>query len=108
MQSLASLLLGFPLFLASCSDNSKTAAPTVLKNIKPVSNSTAVTAAVVTNANTPAANAATIMARKQVPVLCYHHIHDFTGREKPVTKDYIVPPANFREQIKSLADSGYH
>lgn len=56
----------------------------------------------------PAADAATILARKQVPVLCYHHIHDFTGREKPVTKDYIVPPANFKEQLKSLADSGYH
>lgn len=110
MKSLASLLLGFPLLLASCSDSPKTVAPTVLKDVKPTAGNSAITAAVVTTspARTNPANAAAIMARKQVPVLCYHHIHDFTGREKPVTKDYIVPPANFREQIKSLADSGYH
>jgi peptidoglycan/xylan/chitin deacetylase (PgdA/CDA1 family) len=48
-----------------------------------------------------------MLAKKQVPVLCYHHIKDFTGRESTVTKDYIVPIANFKEQMKSLADSGY-
>jgi peptidoglycan/xylan/chitin deacetylase (PgdA/CDA1 family) len=107
------LLASSVLLFESCSDHSKAATSLIPKDIKtavtgapasaPVANTVA--AAPVT---TPPANAATILARKQVPVLCYHHIHDFTGREKPVTKDYIVPPANFREQMKSLADSGYH
>jgi hypothetical protein len=44
------------------------------------------------------ADAATMLAKKQVPVLCYHHIKDFTGRESTVTKDYIVPIANFKNK----------
>jgi len=117
MKTLAALLLGFPVFLASCTGNSNlatsilpseskiTAAPATTAAVKTSVTSDAVAKTIV---NTPAADAATIMARKQVPVLCYHHIHDFKGTERPVTKDYIVPPANFREQMKSLADSGYH
>jgi peptidoglycan/xylan/chitin deacetylase (PgdA/CDA1 family) len=58
---------------------------------------------------TPAApaNAATIMARKQVPILCYHQIRDWTARDSKRAKDYIVPEAAFRAQLKMLADSGY-
>ena len=44
---------------------------------------------------------ATILARKQVPILCYHHIND----QKP--GDYRVPPANFAAQMQALSDSGY-
>ena len=43
----------------------------------------------------------TILSRKQVPILCYHHIND----KKP--GDYRVPPANFVAQMQALADSGY-
>lgn len=53
------------------------------------------------------ANAATIMARKQVPILCYHQIRNWTARDSKTAKDYIVPEANFRAQLKMLADSGY-
>jgi peptidoglycan/xylan/chitin deacetylase (PgdA/CDA1 family) len=53
------------------------------------------------------ADAATIMARKQVPVLCYHQIREWRPSDSKVARDYIVPPAVFREQIKMLADSGY-
>jgi peptidoglycan/xylan/chitin deacetylase (PgdA/CDA1 family) len=105
------LLLSGALFLQSCSDAPKpTAAVVPADPLTSESAATAKPAASRTTAVAPnkvAADAATILARKQVPVLCYHHIHDFTGRERPVTKDYIVPPANFREQMKSLADSGY-
>ena len=41
-------------------------------------------------------------------MLCYHHIRNYTGRESASSKVYTVPPAAFREQIKTLADSGYH
>ncbi|RYG51794.1 MAG: polysaccharide deacetylase family protein, partial [Chitinophagaceae bacterium] len=53
------------------------------------------------------ADAATIIARKQVPVLCYHHIKDWTAKTSARAKDYIVPVDAFRDQLKMLADSGY-
>ncbi len=53
------------------------------------------------------ADAATIIAKKQVPVLCYHHIKDWTSKTSERAKDYIVPVDVFREQMKMLADSGY-
>jgi len=51
----------------------------------------------------PAADAATILARPQVPVLCYHHIKEGTP-----TNDYTVNADVFRQQMQILADSGYH
>ena len=54
------------------------------------------------------ANKAEIIARKQVPVLCYHQIRDWRETDKPVDKDYIIPPAAFKVHLKMLADSGYH
>ena len=49
-------------------------------------------------ANTPEQ----IMAKTQVPVLCYHRISD--GKKG----DYTVSPATFAAHVKILADSGYH
>lgn len=54
------------------------------------------------------ANAATILARPQVPILCYHQIRDWRPSDSKSAKDYIIPVAAFREQMKMLADSGYH
>ncbi|MBK0384347.1 polysaccharide deacetylase family protein [Pedobacter sp. SD-b] len=54
------------------------------------------------------ADAATILARKQVPVLCYHQIRDWTAKDSKSAKDYIIPVQTFKEHIKMLADSGYH
>lgn len=53
------------------------------------------------------ANAATILAKKQVPILCYHQIRDWKSTDSKSAKDYIISPTNFRDQIKMLADSGY-
>jgi peptidoglycan/xylan/chitin deacetylase (PgdA/CDA1 family) len=50
------------------------------------------------------ADAATIMARPQVPVLCYHHIYDVPK----ATREYDVTANEFRKQMKALHDSGYH
>lgn len=49
-----------------------------------------------------------ILARKQVPVLCYHQIRNWRASDKKIDKDYIIPPATFAAQMKMLADSGYH
>jgi peptidoglycan/xylan/chitin deacetylase (PgdA/CDA1 family) len=53
------------------------------------------------------ADAATIMARPQVPILCYHHIRDIQmpGRSD---RGYEVTIAQFKAQMKALADSGFH
>ena len=103
------VLFSIFIFLSGCADNSKAATFALTSKPEPTETVTPATkpVAAVALEKAPLADAATILARKQVPVLCYHHIKDFTGRERPVTKDYIVPPANFSEQMKSLADSGY-
>jgi peptidoglycan/xylan/chitin deacetylase (PgdA/CDA1 family) len=49
------------------------------------------------------ASAATILDRQQVPILCYHRIHE-TGK----AADYTVLTQDFKAQLKLLADSGYH
>lgn len=53
------------------------------------------------------ADVATILARKQVPVFCYHHIKDLKPGDGPMTKTYTVSPAHFAEQLKALKDDGY-
>jgi peptidoglycan/xylan/chitin deacetylase (PgdA/CDA1 family) len=55
----------------------------------------------------PVDNAA-VMARKQVPVVCYHQIRDWKPTDSKGAKDYIVQIAAFKEHLKMLADSGYH
>ncbi|QMW03490.1 polysaccharide deacetylase family protein [Spirosoma foliorum] len=54
------------------------------------------------------ADAATILARPQVPVLCYHQIRDWRGSDSKSAKDYIIPVQAFKDQMQILADSGYH
>src|SRR4030095_8868441 len=54
------------------------------------------------------ATAPVILNRTQVPILCYHQIRDWSLSDSKRAKDYIVPINNFREQIKLLADNGYH
>lgn len=54
------------------------------------------------------ASPAEIMARPEVPILCYHQLRDFRPGDGPRAKDYIVPPARFADQMRRLADSGYH
>ncbi|RCH55850.1 polysaccharide deacetylase family protein [Mucilaginibacter hurinus] len=59
-------------------------------------------------ANTKPNDAAAILAKPQVPILCYHQIRNWLPRDGKVGKDYIVEIANFKAQMKMLADSGYH
>lgn len=56
----------------------------------------------------PVADAATILSRPQVPILCYHQIRDWRPKDSKSAKDYIIPVAAFKEQMQMLADSGYH
>jgi peptidoglycan/xylan/chitin deacetylase (PgdA/CDA1 family) len=54
------------------------------------------------------ADAATIIARKEVPILCYHQIRDWVGSDSKGARDYIRPVDAFKADLKLLADSGYH
>jgi hypothetical protein len=49
-----------------------------------------------------------ILAKKEVPVLCYHNIRDFTDTASGMIKTYTVKPAAFAEQMKAPSDAGYH
>ena len=60
-----------------------------------------------TSAGKPMACLATILAKKQVPVLCYHHIRNFAASQSESMKSYSVTPAAFAEQMKALNDSGF-
>lgn len=53
-------------------------------------------------------DAATILSKKEVPILCYHNIKDFDASSGPMTKVYSVKPTNFAAQMKALSAAGYH
>jgi peptidoglycan/xylan/chitin deacetylase (PgdA/CDA1 family) len=53
----------------------------------------------------PDADVASILAKKEVPVLCYHHIRNFTAGGRLM--GYEVSPSSFAAQMKALYDSGY-
>ncbi|RZL17639.1 MAG: polysaccharide deacetylase family protein [Pedobacter sp.] len=54
------------------------------------------------------ADAKTILARREVPVLCYHQIRNALASDSKRAGDDIISPDKFRDHIKMLADSGYH
>ena len=49
-----------------------------------------------------------ILSERQIPILCYHRLRAWKASDTRSMKDYIVPVETFREQMKILADSGYH
>jgi peptidoglycan/xylan/chitin deacetylase (PgdA/CDA1 family) len=53
------------------------------------------------------ANVATILSKKEVPVLCYHHIREAKRGQSETMKSYSVSPAAFADQMKALKDNGY-
>lgn len=53
-------------------------------------------------------DAAAILSKKEVPILCYHNIKDFDATAGPMTKVYTVKPADFAAQMKALSEAGYN
>lgn len=88
-------------FLAACG-NQSTEKPVATKEVV-TGNATADSSQTTAN-NSTKADAATILSRPQVPVLCYHHIYNIPK----ATREYDVTVAQFKAQMKILADSGYH
>jgi peptidoglycan/xylan/chitin deacetylase (PgdA/CDA1 family) len=99
------LLAGLSFFLPSgCSEvQSKTAATGVI-----ITQEESVASPTTPPAPPAMADAATIINRQEVPILCYHQVRDYRASDSKTARDYIVPPDVFRQQMKSLADSGYH
>jgi len=62
----------------------------------------------VTDSVIKANTAVEILAKKEVPVLCYHQIREWLPSDGNRAKDDIIAPARFKEHVKMLADSGYH
>ncbi|GGH01213.1 polysaccharide deacetylase family protein [Pedobacter zeae] len=88
------------LFLTSCQPSKASKEKTAVIN-------TAETAKIDT-ATTPPADNKTILARREVPVLCYHQIRNNIASDSKRAHDDIIAPDKFREHMKMLADSGYH
>jgi peptidoglycan/xylan/chitin deacetylase (PgdA/CDA1 family) len=91
-------------FFAACSSNTETK--------KEPSDSDSTKAALVNNKteepiSTTVADVAAILAKKQVPVLCYHHIREPKPGQSETMKSYSVSPSQFAQQMKALKDSGY-
>jgi peptidoglycan/xylan/chitin deacetylase (PgdA/CDA1 family) len=96
-------VLAAVVILAGCESKSTETTKTSKKETDTTStNAGAKTNAPVTG---PIADAATIMSRPQVPILCYHHIRTASGKK---LNEYEVSAESFKAQMKMLADSGYH
>ena len=72
------------------------------KTVTPEPENTAVSVTVQEAAKPLENDAAQILAKPEVPVLCYHRIAD--GKKG----DYTVSQSTFSAHMKLLADSGYH
>jgi peptidoglycan/xylan/chitin deacetylase (PgdA/CDA1 family) len=57
--------------------------------------------------NSSVATPAEILAKKQVPVLCFHHIRELKPGQRPTEASYSVTPTVLGELMKALKDSGY-
>ncbi|RYZ24433.1 MAG: polysaccharide deacetylase family protein [Chitinophagaceae bacterium] len=100
----ASLLLAGSLVACNSSDAGTKSADSTRANATRDTAAAAAAKPAGVSSDRPIADAATIMARKQVPVLCYHHIYDIPK----ATREYDVTANEFRKQLKMLHDSGYH
>jgi peptidoglycan/xylan/chitin deacetylase (PgdA/CDA1 family) len=108
-KSIPQLLLSTAILLAACQSPEPGAVKGSKEKTGSASDSVMVAGATaVAPANTKPADAATVLARKQVPILCYHQIRDWTAKDSKGAKDYIVPVSDFKAQMKMLADSGYN
>lgn len=96
------------IMLLSVACQSKPGTATAADTVAATDGTAVETEAIAPAAQKGKASNAEILARKQVPILCYHQIRDWRAKDSKNAKDYIVPVADFKAKIKMLADSGYH
>jgi peptidoglycan/xylan/chitin deacetylase (PgdA/CDA1 family) len=95
------------ILFVSCQQN-KTSSPAIIQNAAAENNAISAEKEQENKQDRKPADAATILSRKQVPILCYHQIRDWRTSDSKTAKDYIIPISTFKSHIKILADSGYH
>jgi peptidoglycan/xylan/chitin deacetylase (PgdA/CDA1 family) len=106
--SFLTLITAGAILFASCQSKSQTENSAAKDSITQTSKTEANTGTPVDVSKIKVADAKTILARKQVPILCYHQVRNWKPTDGKVGKDYIVEIQNFKDQMKMLADSGYH
>ncbi|TDG35944.1 polysaccharide deacetylase family protein [Pedobacter changchengzhani] len=99
MKRLLHLAVIIPLIFSSCNSAPAKGKPNIVQ--KPEENVQQDTVQV------KPADSKTILAKVEVPVLCYHQIRNNIASDSKRAHDDIIPPDKFREHIKMLADSGY-
>lgn len=96
MNSKLNLLLVIILFISACNSNKNSTdqhSPSEKTDID--------------SSKVAAADIKTILSKKEIPVLCYHHIREISPNESSTMKSYSVTPSAFAAQMKILSDSGY-
>jgi len=106
--SFLTILTAGAILFASCQSKSQTEKSADQDSTAQTAKTTASTGTPVDVSKIKVADAKTILARKQVPILCYHQVRNWKPTDGKVGKDYIVEIQNFKDQMKMLADSGYH
>ncbi|CAH0270971.1 MULTISPECIES: polysaccharide deacetylase family protein [unclassified Pedobacter] len=106
--SFLTLITAGVILFASCQSKSQTENSAAKDSTAQNSEAAASTGTPVDVSKIKVADAKTILARKQVPILCYHQVRNWKPTDGKVGKDYIVEIQNFKDQMKMLADSGYH
>lgn len=106
--SLLTLITAGAILFASCQSKSQTENSTGKDSTVKTAQTTENAGPAVDVSKIKVADAKTILARKQVPILCYHQVRNWKPTDGKVGKDYIVEIQNFKDQMKMLADSGYH
>ena len=95
------------LYLAACQSNSRPV-PADSKDTQNLNTADNSREGEVNSPSEKIASSAEILARPQIPVLCYHQIRNWTASDGKAGKDYIVQTAEFKSQMKMLSDSGYN
>lgn len=95
-------LLAVSIFLFSCSEGNSRTSDTAEKQ-----NETTESSTVKNNIVRTMSSSEVIMARRQVPVLCYHHIKYPKHGSVETFNSFSVSPVQFADQMKALHDSGY-
>jgi len=106
--SFLTLITAGVILFASCQSKSQTENATAKDSAEQTAKNATSTGTPVDVSKIKVADAKTILARKQVPILCYHQVRNWKPTDGKVGKDYIVEIQNFKDQMKMLADSGYH
>ena len=96
------------ILIAGCQSKSESRAASTSADTTQLASTEPATTSNIDMSKVKVADAKSILARKQVPILCYHQVRNWKERDGKVGKDYIVEVQNFKDQIKMLVDSGYH